>query len=399
MKLKYLARVTIIAFGLLLLTMLSLLHIQSTSQAQTGNEVTLTKVLNKDDPVVRVGEVLSFGITLVNNANFTLTQVTMVDEYNIGASNPQNAALAFSHAVPPIDDHNINTWTLTWTNVATPVIPPLGTLEFTVFFTAVHPQTALVNRVEARDIIADQGVVTTTAAEDYSGEPIKGGSAPIYKATDPPDFVPLGGLPITFTHIITNDGAAIMTFLPLTDTYDAAFLEFNYAIPTPTFTSPGQLVWTDLTTYFGDLPPFASVVVTTVFTASTQVVQGVNQASTEGARDQYSNDLTAGEAQVPITIIDDTDTSTPEEERETNDDDDDDDDDDDIVTTTQPDQATPAPTTEVTIATEQDVFSGPNAPRLLPETGYQPGPSLGVPVFVLVVLATGIFLITKSRRK
>ena len=391
MKPKRLARVTIIAFGLILLTMLSLFHIQSVSRAQGGGEITLTKVLNKADPVVRVGEVLSFNITLVNNASFTLTQVRLVDEYNIGASNPQNAPLAFSHAIPPIDLHDINTWTLTWTNVATPVIPPGGTLQFTVFFTAVHPQTALVNRVEARDVIADQGSVNGGSAEDNTGEAI-GGSAPIYKATDPPDFEPQAGLPITFTQIITNDGAAIMTFLPLTDTYDATFLEFNYAIPTPTFTSPGQLVWADLTNVFGDLPPFASVVVTTVFTASTQVVQGVNQASTEGARDQYSNDLTAGQALVPITIIDDTDTSTPEEERESNNDDDDDDDDSSVSTSTQPDQTTETPDVDVDTQTNQDVFSGPNAPRFLPDTGYRPGKSYEGLISLMVALVAGIIL-------
>ncbi len=397
MKPKHLVRVTIIAFGLILLTMLSLLYIQSVTKAQGGSEVTLTKVLNKADPVVRVGEVLSFNITLVNNASFTLTQVTLVDEYNIGAGNPQNAPLAFSHAIPPADQHDINTWTLTWTNVATPVIPPGGILEFTVFFTAVHPQTALVNRAEARDIVGDQNSVENIAAEDNTGEAI-GGAAPIYKATDPPDFEPQAGLPITFTQIITNDGAAIMTYLPLTDTYDASFLEFNYAVPMPTFTSPGQLVWDDLTNNFGDLPPFASVVVTTVFTASTQIVQGENQASTAGARDEYSNDLTAGQALVPITIIG----AEEEEEQESNNNDDDDDDDDDTVnTTTQPDQTVDTQDTDINTETNEDVFSGQNAPRFLPDTGYRPRNSFTIPVFLFaaVTVASGIFLFTKLRRK
>ena len=398
MKPQRLARVITIAFGLLLLTMLSLFQIHSTSRAQGGSEITLTKVLNKADPVVRVGEVLSFNITLVNNASFTLTQVTLVDEYNIGAGNPQNAPLVFSHAIPSMDDHNINTWTLTWTNVASPVIPPGGTLEFTVFFTAVHPQTTLVNRVEARDIIGDQGAVNNSAAEDNTGEAI-GGAAPIYKATDPPDFEPQPGLPITFTQIITNDGAAVMTYLPLTDTYDASFLEFSYAIPTPTITSPGQLVWDDLTTIFGDLPPFASVVVTTVFTASTQVVEGVNQASTEGARDEYSNDLTAGQALVPITIIDDTDTSTPGEEQESDNNNDDDDDDSSVNTSTQPDQTAQTQDVDVTAQTNQDVFSGPNAPRVLPETGYRPGYAYEGLISVMVAFVAGIILSIKFWRK
>jgi hypothetical protein len=95
-----------------------------------------------------------------------------------------------------------------------------------------------------------------------------------------------------------------MTRLPLTDTYNPAFLQFKSAIPTPTIvTPPGLLVWTDLTIDFGDIPPFGTVVVTTVFTATTQVLTTVNQASTAGATDQFGNDLTAGETEVPIVIV------------------------------------------------------------------------------------------------
>ena len=73
-------------------------------------------------------------------------------------------------------------------------------------------------------------------------------------------------------HILTNDGAAFITFLPLTDTYDPAFLQFHFAVPTPTITSPpGLLVWADLTTYFGNITPFQTIVMTTVFTATAQV--------------------------------------------------------------------------------------------------------------------------------
>src|SRR5690606_8709332 len=129
------------------------------------------------------------------------------------------------------------------------------------------------------------GAISQTAETSRTQEAV-GGAAPVVKALFPANAAPQAGLPVTFTHLITNDGAAVMTRLPLTDTYDPAFWQFISAIPTPTIISPpGLLVWPDLTDNFGDIPPFGTVVVTTVFTATTEVLTTVNRASTEGARD------------------------------------------------------------------------------------------------------------------
>ena len=202
------------------------------------------------------------------------------------------------------------------------------------------------------------------------------------KFLSPPGLIPQAGLPVTFTHIITNDGAAIMTRLPLTDTYDPNFLQFNFALPfTPNVvTPPGTLVWTDLASdaYFGPIPPDTAVVITTVFTATTRVVNTVNRASTEGALDQYNNLLAPGAAQVPITIIADSPTSTPTADS--------DDEDDQPAPTATPQLPTPVPTA---IATVQPGDAG--MPRFLPETGSrQPGWSMLV-LIGLLLLALGAY--------
>jgi hypothetical protein len=228
----------------------------------------------------------------------------MVDTYD-------ETTLAFALALPAHDLHDPVAGAITWTNVAIPPLPPGQGISFTVYFTAEHPKSVVVNRVRAQDIVDSRGAVSVSAETSRTQESI-GGAAPVFKSLHPTDSVAATGLPITFTQAITNDGAAIMIVLPLTDTYDPTFLAFNYAVPTPTFAITGTLVWTDLTTYFGDLEPFQTVVVTTVFTATTQVVStSVNQASTEGAIDVFGNDLTAGSAEVPITIIDGGPTATP----------------------------------------------------------------------------------------
>lgn len=292
MKSRALYQTLFIALALLLLTLLSLAQIQRISRAQ--GSVTLSKVLNRASRVVRVGEVLSFTITLTNDAGFTLTNVTLVDTFNQGV-------LAFAGGTPAPDGLDPGNGVLTWTNVATPPILPGQTLTFTVFFTAEHPQTTVVNAVRAQDITGTGSAISDTNAADRIDEAI-GGQAPLFKAIFPPGSVPQVGFPVTFTQLITNDGAAVMTYLPLTDTYNAAVLQFNYAIPSPTLTSPGLLVWTDLTTDFGDIPPFGTVAVTTVFTAAARFDGSVNQASTAGASDQFNNTLAAGFAEVPIQI-------------------------------------------------------------------------------------------------
>lgn len=356
-RLWRLLRAVGLALSFLCLTIFALLHLQPISQAQGGG-VTLTKTLNNSSAVVRVGQVVSFTVALTNNASFTLTNVTLLDQYN------QNV-LAFAGANPPPNLHNPATGTIAWTNVAAPPIAPGQTLTFTLFFTAEHPQTTVVNFARAQDITGTGSAISDTQASDQIDEAV-GGSAPLFKQISPPGSTLKTGDPVTFTQIITNEGAALITFLPLTDTYDPAFLQFNFAIPTPSITSPpGLLVWTDLTTHFGSIGPMQTVVVTTVFTATGQGGSTSNQASIQGARDEYNNDLAAGQALVPITIIGDTPAPAPTDNSGP--------DDDKEEETLAP---TATPTVQATVSatlTGQSVISESNAPRFLPETGEWPG--------------------------
>ncbi len=364
-NLKLLSRALLLGLSLIGLTWLSLGQVQRVSQAQGSGPIALTKVLNRSGNVVRVGEVLSFTIALTNNSAFTLTGVTLIDTYD-------QTTLAFAGATPPESSVDPGTGTIRWDNVAASPILPGQSIALTVVFTAEHPKTAIVNAVRAQDIIHESGQLTETAETSRTQEAI-GGSAPIVKFLAP-GATPQAGLPVTFTHIITNDGAALMTFLPLTDTYDPAFLEFRFAIPTPTLTSPpGLIAWADLTDYFGAIQPFATVVVTTVFSATTQVLNTVNQASTEGARDLYDNDLTAGQAQVPITIIDSAPTRTPEDNDNNNDNDNDNEDNQTPLPTPTPVAPTAAAVATLAAAAQATSTAIPaNGPRFLPETGELP---------------------------
>ncbi len=388
MKLKRLGPALLIAAGLLLMIMWSLPGLQPISQAQNGDDITIIKRLNKVGNVVRVGEVLSFTVALTNNSAFTLTHVTLVDEYD-------RTTLAFSRADPTQDSHNPATGVIIWDNVASPPIPPGAGLTLTLFFVAEHPKETVVNFARAQDITHTAGSISGTVETSRTQEAI-GGAAPVYKYLSPPGSQPQTGWPVTFTHIITNDGLARLTRLPLTDTYPAMVFEFNYAIPPPdVFTPPGQLVWHDLTTYFGPITPLASVVVTTVFTATAQVDEAFNQASVEGAADEYNNDVAPGQGLVPIRIVAGPTTVTPTPIPKGGGDEADDDDEDEDEEEEQ--AAAPAPTfTPVilgvpTVAPTAIAAAAETGPRYLPETGqFQAG--WWLPVLGLALVLAGIYL-------
>ena len=131
MKLQLLLRPLLLSISLLCLTLLLFLRLQQPTQAQGLDVITLTKVLNKDTSTVRVGELISFTIQLTNDAVFSLTNVNLVDTYNDGGAID---VLRFAQAAPPADLIDPSTGTISWTNVASPPIPPGGSLSFTVFF-------------------------------------------------------------------------------------------------------------------------------------------------------------------------------------------------------------------------------------------------------------------------
>lgn len=80
-KLKLLSHVFLTVLGISLVTALSLLQLQQRSLAQSG-DVLVDKTLNNASNVVRVGDVLSFTITVNNQSAFTLTQVRFVDTFD-----------------------------------------------------------------------------------------------------------------------------------------------------------------------------------------------------------------------------------------------------------------------------------------------------------------------------
>lgn len=362
------------------------------SLAQTPGDVVITKRLNSANNVVRVGDRLDFTITVTNQSAFTLTQIRLIDTFD-------STILQFVEAIPPASSQA--TGSVIWDNIAVLNSPagmlPNDTLTFTLSFIATRPETAVVNRVEGRDVIREGGGAGAGAEDQDQADDVARARTILVKRAVPPQGGPQAGLPITFTHLITNDSGAFLVQLPLTDTYDPAFLTFKSALPPPDVITPGQLIWTNLVAYFGPITPDSRVVITTVFTASTEVLTTVNRAETGRVVDEFGNDATGDVAEVPITIIGDapTPTVTPVIVYV-----DDDDDGEDVAVAPTP---TPLPAvapatgpgvSETSITTTEQIET--TTARYLPETGYYPARSPIFPVVIIVVLLAGSWLLKRS---
>jgi hypothetical protein len=290
--------ITALALAVVALVALSLVLSAQSAHAQ-GGEILVDKRLGRSDPLVHVGEYLTFTIRIVNNSGFTVTSLPLSDTYN-------NAVLAFVDAVPGYTTLDEGAGRIDW-NDLTGVFGPLGPgqqITVVVGFIAEHPAPAVVNRAEVHDALYASGALSGTVSTVTDTESV-GGSSPVDKRLVPGGTAQTG-LRLTFNVVITNDGYTTMTVVPLVDRYDPALLAFNYAVPPPDQIDSlgGVLTWTDLTNWAGDVPPFGIISVTTVFTALTAINNTpANRASVEGASDWYGNDLAGGSDEVPITII------------------------------------------------------------------------------------------------
>ncbi len=277
-------------------------------KAQQVDEISVNKQLGRPNPVVGVGEYLTFTIDIVNNSAFTVTTLPLTDNFN-------NAVLGYQDASVPPDIVDLAGGNLEWNDLTDFFgdLPPGGQVTVIVGFIAEHPAPEVVNYAEVHDALGDQGSVPGGNDDSDEGEAI-GGAAPVDKSLIG-GIIPEVGMPLTFTISITNDGYTTMTVVPLLEDYDPAFLQFSFANPQPDTIDEvsGELNWSDLTIPLGDVGPHQTISITAVFTALAPIDVTTNMAAVYAAEDWYGNDMAAGSDQVPITIInqDQQETATP----------------------------------------------------------------------------------------
>jgi uncharacterized repeat protein (TIGR01451 family) len=346
----------------------SLTWLAAEGKAQGGGGIEVVKTL-AGPQTVRVGEVITFYITIRNTTDFSFTTIPLTDAFRADILSPSPAYIdPAADSLTYVGSSGVLSWTNLADNFGGP-IPPGETVTVTLAFTAEHPtgepgHPTIVNGAGVHDAVDIRGQSGFAGSSETGNEAV-GGATPVTKTLDPLSGPPQVGLPVTFTINVRNNGAAVLSHLPLEDTYDPAVLAFNYAVPpeTQVITPTGVISWADLATALGPIPADTTITVTVVFTLTSLngVEADVNRAQVVGAQDEYQNTLAPGEDQVPILILlpstpTPTATSHRHEEHSS------------VPTSTPTPIPTPTATPIVATAAATATF-----PTLLPETGAPPG--------------------------
>jgi uncharacterized repeat protein (TIGR01451 family) len=268
---------------------------------------------------VQVGQILEFTIRVRNTGDLPLTSLQVVDEFVGEIVAPVGTGPYARPGDPPLSNTTPYTYdgnqTITWDLLGGgQQLAPGETLEIVVRLRAIRPTSDLqvVNRARIERAIRSDGQQSGGGSAEVPAQPA-GARMPMTKSLGVPVPVRVG-LPITFTIVITNDGAIDITDLPLRDIYNPAALQFVSASPPPSSVNEpsGLLEWADLLDITGRtaLRPGESIQVRTVYIALQNVRQSVNQAEVSGARDEYGNTLEASRAEVPIFIVGPEETAT-----------------------------------------------------------------------------------------
>lgn len=394
-KIKWLWSV-LIACVALAVALISLQIGTQPSYAQSPGDIQVVKVLNQTSPVVKVGEFISFTVFVTNTSSFTLIHATLFDDYRediLGAFSPAPGS-------PPPSSQNPAAGELTWTDfISSPAgayFPELGPgdgLAITMLFQVQHPPVGgftIVNRAQIRDAVFSQtGSVSDT---DFftSTAPITGGSAPMSKQLNPATQTPGLGDLVTYTILLTNDGAAALTETVIADTFDPTQLSFITSTPyLPTILDSinGVITWTTLAS--PPIQPGQVISIDTIFEVITAGAQVTNNAQLIRARDAFGNGVAApggGQAGIVVIIIDDNDNGGGTVPDNTTSGDKDDDHDDDHSPTATPTATPTAPSTATPTATAVVSQTAATAVTLLPETGHREPPRAPWPLLGLILL-------------
>ncbi len=243
---------------------------------------------------VPIGVLVRYQIAITNTGELTITQLPLQDLYD-------PVYLEFQSAVPA-PDVTAPPGTLVWNDLTTYlpglVLPPNASTQIVVDFLSISSTQQLLPPVTVNTAAVDGARTdagTLPRQEDSAEVEIEdtavNASFALSKQLISTPTVPIGS-PVQFLIVITNTGDLTITQLPLQDTYDPFYLQYQSALPVPDVAAPpGTLVWNDLTDGLPGLvlPPAQSTQVLVQFIALTTTQHltppvTVNTAVVDGAR-------------------------------------------------------------------------------------------------------------------
>lgn len=209
--------------------------------------LSVTKVVVGDTELQR-GEQATYLITLSNTGDDPAYAPVLVDTLPAGLTYvPGSSAIAWSGPTTASVDPTGASSVLTWSLPSAMVDPGDSlTLEFRASVDTDASFGLKTNSVEATAEDGGGGPYGpyTATADLLVTDPSVAVDKHLQPGQDP--FVQVDEQ-VSFEIVVTNDGTTALDTVPLSDTYDAAYLSFASASPAADSTSTGQLNWTDLT--------------------------------------------------------------------------------------------------------------------------------------------------------
>lgn len=298
-------RKTLIAAAALACALLAALFMLrgTTAHAQGQIKLEIKKTLEGSD-LIRVGQEMTFTITIRNTGTISVTKLPLLDRYNSGI-------LQLVRTTPDYSSHDTAASEIHWTDLTTDTLfgplAPGDTIKVTTVFRAIHAAPETVNYAE---IGAAEGMSGENGGgeNDQDAGGAEGGHVILTKGLAPGQ-TPMVGKPITFTISIRNDGGADLVKIPVTDTFKPDYLAFISGEPAPSSVSANQLVWDDVLPLVGltRLRPSEVITLTTVYTALKEFDgTGINEVGSSGTEDEFQNAVDAPKQdEVPVRIIGD----------------------------------------------------------------------------------------------
>lgn len=250
----------------------------------------VTKAVVGDAELQR-GQEASYNVTFSNTGDDPAYAVVLADTLPDGMSYVLGSSVInWTGPTSAIDNPAVVGQVLTW-NLPTAVIDPgeALTLEFRAI---VDEDAAFGLKTNTIDASAEDGGggpfgPYTETADLLVTDPSVAIDKHLAPMQDP--FVQVGEQ-VSFEIVVTNDGTTVLDTVPLTDTYDATYLELSSAVPSVDATAVGSVGWSDVTAA-ASLTVGESTTVTVTFDviAHPATSSTTDTATVSGAVDEYSD--------------------------------------------------------------------------------------------------------------
>jgi fimbrial isopeptide formation D2 family protein/uncharacterized repeat protein (TIGR01451 family) len=212
----------------------------------TDPEITVTKTLDDADGFVPEGDAFSYTVRVENTGNTYIPVVPMSDTYD-------PTYLTYNSATPPSD--TAVPGTITWNDVSGGSgLLPGQFVDVTINFTATAEGTTPDTDDTASISTVDEHGDPVSDADTNTSLTITRPEITVTKTLDHPGgIVPVGDA-FSYTVRVENTGDTFIPVVPMSDTYDPAYLTYVNAAPPSDMDVPGTITWNDVSGGSGLLP-------------------------------------------------------------------------------------------------------------------------------------------------